>query len=405
MHRVWQSAVLFAVVSSIWFAGLAFLGSKSGAVASGDRYNLPFWVAGHLSRVWLNPLAKRLGGGYTPATDDEMVRFLSGASAVAAAERDADYAAAIGGDTNAADAILRDRVGALTALDWPVEDRLAGELSTAIANEGLTTSLPLFNRLSIVWPPVAFAYDLPPNLLIESPRGHIELERATLLRSDLASDQIASAEKAVTARGDAGLVVRIGGLAAYPAIVEEDDNYSDALDVLAHEWTHQYLFFHPLGIRYFQSAAMTTINETVANMVGKELSTDVRRAFPLNATPNRVTANAPPPDPTIDVNRVLHLLRVEVDSLLAGGDVLQAEERMRETQQFLAGHGYYLPDINQAYFAFYGSYADTAASSNPIGPRLATLRAQYPNLGAFMRTVQNLRSTSDLVRLANGAAH
>jgi hypothetical protein len=385
-------------------AGLAFLGTESGAVAPGDRYNLPFWIADHLTRVWLNPLAKHLGGGYSSATDDEMARFLSGASAVAAAERDADYAVAIGGDTAAADALLRERIGDLVPLDWPVEDRLAAELSTAVRNEGLTTSLPLFQRIRLVWPPIAFAYDLPPNLLIESPRNRIELESATLLRSDLASGEIATEQNAVTARGNAGLVVRIGGLAAYPAIVEEDDNYSDAVDVLAHEWTHQYLFFHPLGIRYFQSASMTVINETVANMVGKELSADVRRAFPLSAAPIRATPAAPLPDPTIDVNRVLHLLRIDVDSLLAGGDVTQAEERMRDTQQFLANHGYYLPEINQAYFAFYGSYADTAASTSPVGPRLASLRSRYSNLAAFVRSVQNVRSAADLAHLTNGGA-
>jgi hypothetical protein len=321
---------------------------------------------------------------------------LGGASAVAAAERDADFAAATGGDVDAADRQLRQRIATLTPLNWPVEDRLAAELSTAITNEGLATSFPLFPRLRIVWPPVAFAYDLPPYLLVESPRGRIELEKATLLRSDLESAQLTDEEQSVAAKGHAGLVVRIGGLAAYPAIVEEDDNYTDALDVLAHEWTHQYLFFHPLGIRYFQSPGMTIINETVANMVGRELSAEVRSHFPLSGTPSRLASSAPPPDPSVNVNRVLHLLRVDVDELLARGEVALAEGKMRDTQQFLASHGYYLPQINQAYFAFYGSYADTAASSSPIGPRLATLRQRYGSLEAFVRSIQNVRSPKDL---------
>jgi hypothetical protein len=387
------------LVITVWAATLLAVGHASGAIASGDHYNLPIWITAHLSRVWLNPVARRLGGGYPAATNSQVVEFLGDASAVAAAERDIAYANASGGDTTAASAELKRRLVALNPLAWPVEDRLSAQLSTAIRSEGLGTSLPLFSRIQLVWPPVAFAYDLPPYVLVQSPRDRIELEDTTLLRSDLPGSITTQLARDVEAKGKSALVVRIGGLAAYPAIVEEDDGYADAIDVLAHEWTHQYLFFQPLGIRYFNSLAMTTINETVANMVGRELSAELRSRFPLDGTPQIFRSDAPPADRTVDVNRLLHQLRLDVDALLSQGRAAEAEQKMTDTHRFLAQRGYYLPPINQAYYAFYGSYADTAESTSPFGPRLATLRRLSPSLQAFVRSVQSVRSPVDLSQL------
>ncbi|HTE86586.1 MAG TPA: hypothetical protein VK821_17840 [Dehalococcoidia bacterium] len=403
-QRIRRSVVLVLVTTGIWLAAMLALGRTAGAVASGDRYNLPLWIAGHLSRVWINPVARHLGGGFVPATDSQVLDFLGGSSAVAASERDLAFAEASDVDTEVAAKEMQRRIQTLNAQAWPVEDRLSGELASAIHVEALDTPLPAFTRIRVVWPPVAFAYDLPPYLLIQSPRDRIELEDTTLLRSDLSPSVASRLTGDVEASGASALVVRIGGLAAYPAVVEEDDSYSDALDLLAHEWTHQYLLFHPLGIRYFESRAMTTINETVANMVGRELAADLRERFPLTGTPERFRSSAPAPDPTINVDRVLHQLRLDVDALLIQGNIPTAEQRMADTRRFLTEHGYYLPPINQAYFAFYGAYADTAASTSPLGPRLASLRRLYPSLASFVRSVQDVRNAEDLTRLLISAS-
>jgi hypothetical protein len=159
------------------------------------------------------------------------------------------------------------------------------------------------------------------------------------------------------------------------------------------------LFFHPLGVRYFQSAALTTINETVANMVGQELASSLRSRFPLSGSPTEVRPSAPPPDRALNVDPVLHHLRLDVDALLAQGKVAEAERQMTAAHDFLAQHGYYLPDINQAYFAFYGSYGNTAASSSPLGPRLAELRSRYTSLRGFVQAVQNVKRPEDLSHL------
>jgi hypothetical protein len=402
LHRKLPITALCITVLGAWLSVLLLVGYATGSVASGDKFNLPIWIVAHLSRTWLNPVARRLGGGYGLATDAQVIDFLGGSSSVAAAERDVAFAEASGSDNSSAEIELRRRIESLHYLTWPVEERIATELSTAIRSQGLDSALPAFSQISVVWPPVVFAYDLPPFVQVESPRARIELEEATLLRSDLPSSEAARRIAQVEARGTSAMVVRIGGLAAYPSVVEEDDAYSDAVDLVAHEWTHQYLFFHPLGIRYFRNRDLTTINETVANMVGRELSAELRKQSPLMGVPVQSRSSAPPPDRSINIDRLLHQLRVDVDALLADGDIGEAELRMSDARAFLAGHGYYLPVINQAYFAFYGTYADTPASSSPLGPRLASLRGRYTTLSSFVRAVQDIRSAGDLNRLFPG---
>ena len=67
------------------------------------------------------------------------------------------------------------------------------------------------------------------------------------------------------------LVTRIGGIATYPSMVVESSGAADALGSVAHEWAHAYLFFRPLGSIYWSSQDGRAINETVADLTGREL--------------------------------------------------------------------------------------------------------------------------------------
>jgi len=92
----------------------------------------------------------------------------------------------------------------------------------------------------------------------------------------------------------------------------------------------------------------------------------------------------------------MHKLRTQVDTLLDYGKVDDAEALMEERRQFLAENGYYVRKINQAYFAFNGLYADTAASSDPIGPKMTELRQLSPSVGEFLRAVSGITSEEEL---------
>ena len=73
---------------------------------------------------------------------------------------------------------------------------------------------------------------------------------------------------------------------------------------------------------------------------------------------------------------------------------------MEQGRQYLADNGFYLRKLNQAFFAFYGSYAEgpDAIRSDPIGDDLRELRRQSPSLHDFLVTVAQMTSYNDLKR-------
>ena len=72
------------------------------------------------------------------------------------------------------------------------------------------------------------------------------------------------------------IVVNIGGVAAYPSIIKDTNNYGDLFKTHAHEWLHQYLILFPLGRAYFKDPNMKIVNETLANIYSERLFNNVR---------------------------------------------------------------------------------------------------------------------------------
>ncbi|MCA9871609.1 MAG: hypothetical protein KC487_14675, partial [Anaerolineae bacterium] len=119
---------------------------------------------------------------------------------------------------------------------------------------------------------------------------------------------------------------------------------------------------------------------------------------------------APPPQPpasetlkpanddgdTFDFGREMHATRVAVDELLAAGYVEEAEAFMEARRQTFLENGYRLRVLNQAYFAFHGSYATGPAATDPIGPKLEQLRELSPSLNDFMHLASGLTSAAEL---------
>ncbi len=149
-----------------------------------------------------------------------------------------------------------------------VEATLEARITNAASDLGLTRSF-----LNIVWPPVDFEFTDAPRTLVTSPRDRIELRSADLLRADLSLPELEAIENETEALRDvSALAFPIGGVGAYPAIIDYPSDYRRALIIAAHEWTHHYLFFRPLGLHYYSSNDLRTINETVANLVGNEMA-------------------------------------------------------------------------------------------------------------------------------------
>jgi hypothetical protein len=277
------------------------------------------------------------------------------------------------------------------SIENQVELILEGRLTRAIKQAGLTRHI----GGDVVWPPVNIEFEDPPAVLVKSPRSEIRIESEQLLQGDLPLERVQQLEADAERDGrTSALVVQISGIAMYPAIIPTDLSYEGTLSDIAHEWTHHYLAFTPLGRRY---NSLRALNETVANIVGDDLGALLAKEYPLEQPPAQVR-NAAPPGDNIDFNAEMHALRLQVDMLLAAGKVDEAEAAMDAKQQFFAENGICIRKINQAFFAFNGNYADTPASSDPIGPRLATLHDREPSLAAFVETVREFTSVADLYR-------
>ena len=90
-------------------------------------------------------------------------------------------------------------------------------------------------------------------------------------------------------------------------------------------------------------------------------------------------------------------IRRAVDKYLEDGQIEQAEMFMEQKRQYLASEGYYIRKLNQAYFAFHGTYADEPTSISPIGLELKALRNQSASLKDFLDTVAEMTSSQDLM--------
>jgi hypothetical protein len=175
------------------------------------------------------------------------------------------------------------------------------------------------------------------------------------------------------------------------------------LSTVAHEWTHNYLTFFPLGFNYGTTSDLVIINETVAEIVGNEIGDAVLRRY----YPELVPPKLPPPPSTdelvrpplatsFDFNVEMRQTRQTVDLLLAEGKVEEAERYMEERRQFFVQHGYALRVLNQAFFAFHGSYGTGAASTSPLGPQLERLRELTPDVATFLQVVRSFTSAEDV---------
>ena len=254
-------------------------------------------------------------------------------------------------------------------------------------------------------PPVLFHSTPLPLALIISPRDKIKQVADISLLPGLSVDQQAALEERVDKALDvSSLVVPVGGVGLYPTMVEQTNNLNWLFEVVSHEWTHNFLTLRPLGISYMNSPQLRTMNETAASIAGKEIGQAViERYYPeLVPPPPPDGANAPaqqPAAPVFDFNSEMRTTRVNVDKLLAEGKIDEAERYMEARRVFFWDNGYHIRKLNQAYFAFYGAYADQpggAAGEDPVGAAVRALRGESPDLAVFLNRISWMWSFEQL---------
>lgn len=257
------------------------------------------------------------------------------------------------------------------------------------------------------FPPVLFQVTSLPRALIVSPRDVIRQDVNLSLMDDLGIEAMVDLEREVEqGLNVSALVVPIGGVGIYPTMVMSTTDLNWLMEVVTHEWIHNYLTLRPLGVRYFETGELRTMNETTASLAGKELGQAlIARFYPeLMPMPAAVIEPAPQlPEPTdpprFDFRAEMHETRVKVDEMLAAGQVEEAERFMEQRRQRLWENGYQIRRLNQAYFAFYGAYADGGggeAGEDPVGPAVVKLREASGSLAEFLQRISQMTSFAEL---------
>lgn len=290
-----------------------------------------------------------------------------------------------------------------------------GPIAEAVIQQQIETILADLNLTFIgqAMPPVLYHIsDLPLDLII-SPRDTIQLETSVSLQSDLSLDSITQLENSVEdGLSVSALVVPVGGIGSYPTMVMSSTDLAWQLEVVAHEWIHNYLTLRPLGMNYETSPEVRTMNETTANIAGKEISAIlIARYYPDLSTADKAptaqingkTASTGDP-PIFDFRKTMHATRVRVEELLAQGKTALAEDYMEYMRTIFWSNGYLIRRLNQAYFAFYGAYADIpggAAGEDPVGPAVTQLREQSKSLKEFLKQISAMSSFEELLAKVN----
>ena len=282
-----------------------------------------------------------------------------------------------------------------------VEETIEAEVTEVLALVGLTHPWGAF-------PPVDAVFSTSPHVLVLSPRGRIDPQRTVLLNPGLGNQRKEEIEEAILEGENlAALVENTGGVAVYPSVVADEFGLRHAVVTTSHEWLHQWFFFRPLGRNFWSGHEMTVLNETASTIAGEEIGEQV---FTALAGPRMDrTGSSPPPSPNgrnpgdaresggFDFDAEMRETRARVDELLAQGMIEEAEAYMEERRQLFVANGHLIRKINQAYFAFHGTYATSPSSVSPIGDQMRRLRAQSKSLEEFLRTVASFGSYQEFL--------
>jgi hypothetical protein len=334
----------------------------------------------------------------------QLVRYINTEIMIIYADPEVDDPEAASGDLREE---LEKAETRLTELAPLAESILQAQLMDVLEDAGLDV-------LGQALPPSLFQFSDVPQSLIVSPRAEIRTVLDISLEDGLSVDEMENLEDQVFNAFDySALVVNIGGIGTYPTMVMQTTDIVWLTEVIAHEWTHNFLTLRPLGINYYTSSDLRTINETTASLAGKEIGLLILQKYYPDYIPEEVdeavveeTVDKALPTPAADIfnfQTEMRDTRVEVDRLLAEGEVDAAETYMELRRQVFWENGYAIRKLNQAYFAFHGAYSDDpgggAAGEDPVGPAVQAYRVKFESLADFLNSISWVDSYEDLLDL------
>jgi hypothetical protein len=399
-RRVIKSLLLIASLMLIGAtSGDAIRFSPAQEVAAPYSYDIISWHFENFLSKWTHRVSRFMPwNGLTEIERQAMVseyfdltprlRELQDQIKIVSAESQNDVDSTLEGLESELKAVMKRRL----ELRPDVEEALESAIS-AVAKDQRLGAIG-----ALVFPPVDIRLTEPPKVLITSPRDRIERTQDVLIDPHVrVEDREAIESILLETENISALVLDIGGVATFPASLYSGGDIKGTLSIAAHEWLHHYLFFKPLGQHMFKSSEMQVLNETLADLAGKEIGalalgnfTFATAALGSNIPVNYMPENQDEETSIIEefsFSRAMRETRAQVDELLALGEIEQAEAYMEERRQVFVANGFNIRKLNQAYFAFNGTYADSAASVSPIADQLKRYRNAVPDVGTFVREV------------------
>lgn len=285
-----------------------------------------------------------------------------------------------------------------------LRDSVEEYLEAAISAELVKLDLHVFGEF--IWPPVDFRIDNPPSVLVISPRDRIAQSETVLIEPDISVADMERIEQSLLENFDySAAIMRTGGLASYPNVIPSTRDLLPLLEVATHEWIHAYLIFYPLGRSFFSGGSMVELNETLANLVGDEIGGNVWATLtgndpPVRQPPAPINPQDEPlelePEPgEFDFFRFMRDTRVRTDELLEADEIEAAESWMESRRIELQENGFFIRKINQAFFAFNGSYGDSPSSVSPTARQMWELRQQEDDAAGLLRALRGVSSYSE----------
>ncbi len=400
--RLWALGLLMFAVLSVGHDVLRL--GPAGLVALPHQYSLVSWEFANLPSKWAHRLVSALPWNWASGEErrDQVREYFQLGEKASRLGSEIERTAALGDESQLAtlERDLAEVKSARARLRNDVEETLEATIAAVVADEGITS----WAGLSL--PPIDIRLDQPPKALIASPRDRIEQLHNALVNPNVNVAESEKMEDALVEEWDlSGLVIQIGGLASYPTVIDNGLPLRWTLGTAAHEWLHQYLTLlppgRPFGRLIFASPEMRTLNETLVKIVGREIGDLAFESLGVTVEQNPEPAEDPPavesPDQEFDYTTEMRNTRERVDELLSEGDVEAAETYMEERRKLFVENGVYIRKLNQAYFAYHGTYATTPESSSPIGGQLGELRGLMPDLKTFLDVMSRVSSYDEFL--------
>ena len=102
---------------------------------------------------------------------------------------------------------------------------------------------------------------------------------------------------------------------------------------------------------------------------------------------------------SFNFNMVMRETREKVDEYLQNGDIQMAEDYMDSQRDLFVSNGYPVRKINQAYFSFYGTYANRPESISLTYKYLLEIRNKMSSLYEFLAILKYISSYEEFLSI------